>query len=118
MKNHPKIPSDQWDLPIGYKSDGTLITLNDYNSLDIHTITEQVEKKNLRSEEKKQLVLNRIKSVKNYGSFSFNDVRVDREKAIMEVQTNSPLGDYIIEIEMETINAMLEVLNQDSLDRH
>ena len=117
MNNHPKIPDDQWDLPIGYKSDGTPITLSGYQGLDIYTIAEQFDGKNLKSEEKKQLVLNRIKNVENYGSFSFNNVRVDRETAIKEVQADTPLGDYIIEIEMETINALIEVLKQDSLNR-
>ncbi|MFM9947381.1 MAG: hypothetical protein ACKV1O_05535 [Saprospiraceae bacterium] len=117
MNNHPKIPNDQWDLPIGYMSDGTPITLSGYQGFDISSKAEQFDEKNLKLEEKKQLVLNRIKSVENYGSFSFNNVRVDRETAINEVQADTPLGDYIIEIEMETINALIEILNQGSLNR-
>lgn len=117
MNNHPKIPNDQWDLPIGYMPDGTPITLSNYQSLDVNTIAEQFNEKKFRSEEKRQLVLNRIKNVENYGSFSFNNERVDRGRAIKAVQANTELGDYIIEIEMETIKALIEVLNQDSLNR-
>ncbi len=116
-KEHPQIPNDQWDLPIGFMLNGAPITLNNYSGIGMYTMSERFNEKDYDSEEMKQLVLNRIRSVDNYGTFSFNKVRVDREMAIKEVEEGTELGDYIIEIEMETITAMIEVLNNSSLNR-
>ena len=93
-KNHPKIPKDQWDLPIGFMPNGIPITLNNYKDVGIHTITKKLNERNIDLVEIKELVLNRLKKVKNYGAFSFNKERVDREIAIKEVEKGTPLGDY------------------------
>ena len=111
---NPKIPKDQWELPIGFLSNGDPVTLINFKKHREFIMLDEYSTDAYNQEAVRRLVLNRLNKVKNYGSFSFNNEHINKDKAIREVEKGSELGDYIIAIEMETIKALIEVLDKNN----
>jgi|GEM_PF-2697011 len=111
QSENPKIPKEQWKLPIGYDSENKEISLEDFNEnyrgeefINSFVVEEYSE------EELHSLVMKRLQEVENYGTFQLGNNIIDLDRAKLEVKNNTKLGEVIIEIEMETIKAMLKNL--------
>lgn len=105
-----KIPKDQWNLVIGIDENGDEITLEDYDSNQKEGIIPfQVD--SIPEAAKKKLALNRLENVKNYGVFRLPGVgKVDREKAIELIKEDSEHAKYLIQLELKTIDLMVQRL--------
>ncbi|WP_109853244.1 hypothetical protein [Aquimarina sp. AU58] len=108
-----KIPKDQWNLVIRIDENGNEITLEDYDSNQKERIL-PFQADSISEVAKKELALNRLENVKNYGIFRLPDVgKVDREKAIQLIKEDSEHAKYLIQLELKTIDLMVQRLNSE-----
>lgn len=108
QSENSKIPKDQWELPIGFDNEGKEIRL-----IDLKENPDRPEKMLLFEQEDyseiemRELVIKRLEGVDNYSSFQLGQEVIDLQRAKEEVENKTKLGAAIIEIEMETIKAMV-----------
>ncbi|WP_394975438.1 hypothetical protein [uncultured Croceitalea sp.] len=106
-----KIPKDQWDLVVGLDNNGNEITLKDYDSIQKEGVM-RIQLDSNRETNRKMIALHRLENVKNYGIFRLPGVgKVDREKAIQLIKENSKHAEYLIQLELKTIDLMVQRLN-------
>lgn len=107
-----KIPADQLNLPIGYSSTGTLITLNKYQPTTRVARTLET----MPFEKQQRLVIARIKANESYPTrFMVGVGKVDKEKALQEVEQNTPAGKFIMESERRVIARMRSIVENKEI---
>ena len=95
---------------VGYGEDGKEITLEDYNKIQKNEFVPS-KFKSIREDNKREIALARLNKVKNYGVFRLPRVgRVDKERAIELILENSEHADYLINLELKTIDLMVKRL--------
>jgi len=105
MKRPSSIPKDQWNLPAGFKPDGSFATLAEVVSKPIATFSLEA----IPTGDKKQLIVERIRRQHSYPTrFMLGVGEVDKERAITEVEADTPAGKFIEESEQKIIQLMQE----------
>jgi hypothetical protein len=98
------IPQKQWELPAGYRQDGSLASLAEVVSIKVPTLSLS----SLSTKDKKNLVLERIKLQDDYPTRHMLGVgEVDKTRAIAEIEAGTAAGKSIEESEQILIK-MLE----------
>ena len=102
-KRPDTVPVDQWELPAGYKADGTFASLAQV--ISDHIPTSSLE--TLSAQDKKKLVVQRIKLQDNYPTrYMLGVGEVNKDRAISEVQAGTSAGKFIQESEQKVIMMM------------
>ncbi len=101
----PMISAEQWDMPAGYKDDGTtLATLREIVDPAIPTLSLP----DLPDEKRQDLVLQRLERRPTFNLNLIEGGAVDKARALQEVKAQTPAGKVIQEIEQRVIQNMLE----------
>jgi hypothetical protein len=105
IKKPQFISEEEWNLPAGFRADGSIATLAEVITPQVSTMNLV----NLNSVSKKQLVIERIKKQKSYPILSFlgmNDI--NQKGAIYEVEKQTNIGKIIERAEQNAIQIMIE----------
>jgi len=98
------ISDDQWNLPAGFKADGSFATLADVIRPQVATLSIALAKQ----KSKHDLILERLKLQPDYPTISILGMgSIDRETAISEVKKKTDIGKMIEESEQNTINILI-----------
>ena len=112
QQNNP-IPKDQLDLPVGYDFLDRPIPLRNYKKELENQLTRFRTKEKEFEDDRRKLALERLRKVKNYGEFRVAGYGIiNRERALLEIENSSDLGDYLITVEMNTIKVMIEKIEK------
>ena len=99
-----KIPQEQWNLPVGYSTDGgKLVTLNEA----VREKTPHLAIPSLSDEQRANLVAARIEAQPKFKLAMIGAGIVDKERAINEVRARSRVGRTLMEIEQRVIQDVL-----------
>ena len=99
------IPVEQWELPAGFKEDGSFASLAEVVADPIPTWTLE----DSAPDDKKNLILKRLKLQNDYPpKYVLGIGLVDRDRAISEVDADTPAGIAIQESEQRVIQTMRE----------
>lgn len=114
--NEYDISEDQWDLPVGIDEDGNQITLRQVrNQPVLYTILSDTASPRIREltkDQKKKLALRRLEGVEHYGAFRIPgfDGAITKEVAIKLIKENHPASEYIIKLELDTIQMLIKTI--------
>lgn len=112
----PAIPQEQWDLPIAYSLDGRrMLSLREA----VESSGGVLEPMQLDETQRAELVATRIERQSHFELCMVGAGRVDQQRAIREVQSRSPIGRVLIEIEQRLIRDLLDrtIPRHDNLTR-
>jgi hypothetical protein len=103
MKKPKAISIEQWELPAGYKPDGSFASLAEVMSDPVPTFSLE----SLTGQDKKKLVIERIKLQPDYPTrYMLGVGEVNKERAITEVDAGTQAGKFIQESEQMVIQLM------------
>src|SRR5512146_2925665 len=100
---HP-IPGDQLDLPASYDAEGKrLVPLRDVLSPSVPTMSLT----KLSPEQRAAVVVARIKAQPKFEIAMIGAGKIDKERAIAEVQNQTRVGRVLMEIEQRLLNDLV-----------
>lgn len=103
------IPESQWELPAGFRPDGSFATLAEVVSDPVPTLSLE----SLSSLDKTKLIIERIKLQEDYPTrYMLGVGEVSRERAIVEIEAGSPAGKAIQETEQKKIQLLQRAARQ------
>jgi hypothetical protein len=105
----PKIPSPEWKRPIGFAADGELMTLRDAQARS----KPLVDFSELSASQQAELVARRIELRKEIKLFMIGAGMIDKARALVEVRSQSKIGQTLIEIEQLVISDLLRRVQVD-----
>ena len=104
MKKSPGISANQWDLPAGFKPDGSFATLAEMVEPAVPTLRLTT----LDQQSKHDLILERLKQQPDYPTISILGAnKIDRQTAITEVENQTDIGKMIEEAEQNTLQILI-----------
>ena len=98
------VPSDQWDMPAGFRSDGQIATLKDVVDPKVPTVSLG----ELTPQQRADLVIKRIEQQPDFKVAMVGAGIVDKNRAIAEIKAGSSIGKELIEIEQRLLNNLSE----------
>lgn len=105
VQDSSNVPEEQWDLPIGFKDDGTPMSLREFKNIE----RDHMHLAAITFDDLQNLVTMRIKAQDKYPSIMMlGKGKVDKERALQEIRENSDVGEYIVELERRVIEMMKE----------
>jgi hypothetical protein len=109
MPKPAAIPQIQWDLPAGFKPDGSFATLGEVITPPVATLTME----HCSDVDNKTLVLERIKRQDYPTRHMLGYGEITKERALAEVNADTPVGKYI----QETEQRLIEMLRNIALNK-
>jgi hypothetical protein len=103
-KKAPPVPKEQWELPVSIAADGHLVTLREA----VKEKAAALSFGQLSLDQRAELVAKRIESQPEFEVAMVGPGLVDKERAIQEVRSQSPVGRTLMEIEQRMISRMMK----------
>ena len=100
----PEVPTEQWELPVGITEDGHWITLKEASAEQAAALSFG----HLSLDQQAELVAKRIEFQPEFELAMIGPGIVNKESAIQEVRSRSPIGRTLIEIEQRMIRRMVQ----------
>ncbi len=108
----PKIPADQWELPVSFDPAQGLVSLRDYKegrkrALKFSSLTEK---------DRYALAFERVKMQPKFLMGAIGAGRIDHDRALNEMGMRTRLGRRIAEIEIRIVKSLLKALDLDAAE--
>ncbi|HVT89413.1 MAG TPA: hypothetical protein VHD56_11215 [Tepidisphaeraceae bacterium] len=105
QSKEPSISAKQWELPASFSADGTkLVNLKEVVDDNVATLSLP----QLSESQQAELVAKRIELQPKFDIEMVGAGKINKERAIAEVRSNSPVGKTLVEIERRLISDMIE----------
>ena len=105
----PMIPEEQWEMPVSITPDGRWITLQESADQKIVTLSsENLVEQLAPAGQEAELVEKRIAYRPDFKVAMIGIGIVDQERAMQEVQEQTPAGLTLIDIELRTIARIIK----------
>lgn len=90
-------------LPIGFTSDGDIVTLADVAA----GRREPMPPSSLDAKAKRTLAAQRIEANPQFSVHGITTGNVSKQRALAEIEANSQLGNLLVDVEMRTVDRLL-----------
>ena len=104
----PKVPEEQWELPVSITPDGRWISLREFSDKKIVTLSSENLTEKLAPAEQAELAKERIAHRPDFKVAMIGIGIVDQERAIQEIGEQTPAGLTLIDIELRTIARLIK----------
>ena len=109
LKGPSRVPVDQYDLPVGFTPEGSMVTLRQVTATSAEASSRTLSPAQLSLDQVAALTVKRIEMQPKFEIGAIGVGTIDKSRAIAEVKARTPIGRSLMEIETRVIQDVLSL---------